>query len=340
MIRRLVPRRARLGISALISEAASAQLRRRLAHAGASSRPIIVGPWLGEVGFELLYWVPFLRWAAAAAQLPSARTVVISRGGTGAWYRGIADRYLDVFDFVTPDEFHARNRARHEEVGEQKQVRGTAFEADLVSRARAHLELTDAWVLQPAEMFQVLKPYWWGHRPMEWIERHARYRRLDPDPALRPLDLPRDYTAVKFYFNDCFPPTAENRAMADRVVRRLGDTGPVVSLETGLRLDDHQAWREEQQMAMHGIRDRLTPSTNLGVQSAVIAGARRWAGTYGGFSYLAPFHGVPARAFYSNPSGFARPHLDLAQRVFSRFGTDLLRLTDVRCGGDSAERTA
>ena len=25
-------------------------------------RPVIVGPWTGEVGFELIYWVPFVRW--------------------------------------------------------------------------------------------------------------------------------------------------------------------------------------------------------------------------------------------------------------------------------------
>ena len=33
----------------------------------ARSEPILVGPWLGEVGFELLYWIPFLRWFARDA---------------------------------------------------------------------------------------------------------------------------------------------------------------------------------------------------------------------------------------------------------------------------------
>ncbi len=32
----------------------------------ASSRqPIVIGPWTGEVGFELLYWIPFLEWVRA-----------------------------------------------------------------------------------------------------------------------------------------------------------------------------------------------------------------------------------------------------------------------------------
>ena len=32
----------------------------------AQRETIVAGPWLGEVGFELLYWVPFLRWFARA----------------------------------------------------------------------------------------------------------------------------------------------------------------------------------------------------------------------------------------------------------------------------------
>ena len=30
------------------------------------SGPIIIGPWISEVGFEVLYWVPFLNWAIKA----------------------------------------------------------------------------------------------------------------------------------------------------------------------------------------------------------------------------------------------------------------------------------
>src|SRR5688572_19670832 len=30
-----------------------------------SERPVIVGPWVSEVGFELLYWIPFLNWVKA-----------------------------------------------------------------------------------------------------------------------------------------------------------------------------------------------------------------------------------------------------------------------------------
>ena len=53
-------------------------------------RPLVVGPWLSEVGFETLYWVPFLHWVKAAFRLDPDRLVAVSRGGVAGWYRGLA----------------------------------------------------------------------------------------------------------------------------------------------------------------------------------------------------------------------------------------------------------
>ena len=71
----------------------------------ARGAPIVAGPWLGEVGFELLYWVPFLRWFAERFDVDPDRLIVMSRGGTASWYRPFASRYVDVFDEVTPTRF-------------------------------------------------------------------------------------------------------------------------------------------------------------------------------------------------------------------------------------------
>ena len=76
------------------------------------------------------------------------------------------------------------------------------------------------------------------------------------------------------------------------------------------------------------IGDGLTPERNLAVQSAVIAGARAFVGTYGGYSYLAPLYKVPAVAFYSRQS-FKLHHLHAAQRAFSQIGAAALMPLDV-----------
>ena len=51
-------------------------------------RRLVVGPWLSEVGFEALYWVPFLHWLKTAFHLDPGRVVAVSRGGVARLVRG------------------------------------------------------------------------------------------------------------------------------------------------------------------------------------------------------------------------------------------------------------
>jgi hypothetical protein len=174
-------------------------------------------------------------------------------------------------------------------------------------------------------MYQLLNPYWWGHLSPAWVHRHAWYRPLERTrtDALR---LPSSYIAAKFYFNDCFPPTEENRAFMREALARLARTGPVVALSTGLNIDDHHGERVDEHGVLH-LPEGIDPARNLAVQDAVVAGARAFVGTYGGFSYLAPFHRVPSYAFYGDPAGFSRKHLAMAQSALERIGASgLLRV--------------
>jgi hypothetical protein len=84
---------------------------------------------------------------------------------------------------------------------------------------------------------------------------------------------------------------------------------------------------------MHFIADLMCPERNLEIQTAVIAGARAFIGTYGGYSYLAPLCGVPSIAFYSERDAFFAHHLELAERVFRRLGAGSLVPIDVRDAG-------
>ena len=84
-------------------------VERELEALATSGRTIVAGPWFSEVGFETLYWLPFLHWFRHAFRVPGARIVAVSRGGTEAWYRDIGDRYIDIWDFIAPYEFARRN---------------------------------------------------------------------------------------------------------------------------------------------------------------------------------------------------------------------------------------
>jgi hypothetical protein len=326
-VRRAVPQAIRHRASIEIARMRSVVIRGSLAALASGRRPIIVGPWLGEVGFEVLYWIPFVRWFAGRFGVDPSRIIVISRGGTASWYQPFAGNYHDVFSHVSEQDFRRYHHERLRERGQQKQVRNSEFERDLQRKVGAAAGAPGAAVLHPSTMFELFNPYWWRHLDERWVHRHTRYAHLPvPDDAgIGPL--PERYAAVKFYFNDSFPDTPCNRAFVRSVVRQLSERMPVVSLTTGLNVDDHGACAVDG----HGVvvpQLGVDAGANLHVQSAILARAATFAGTYGGFSYLAPFYGVPTVAYFDDPSRFSSRHLAMARSAFASLGRD--RLFEVR----------
>ena len=317
-LRRLVPRPIRRGVSVQLAEMQAQRLERDLRGLVAQRETIVAGPWLGEVGFELLYWVPFLRWFAERFRLPPDRLLIVSRGGTASWYRPFASGYREIFDHVTPDEFRSLHDERVAANGEQKQTRVLEFEHGLLRRLTADIE--HRTMLHPSSMYRLFSAFWWGHLDERWVHQRASYSRLTPDAAQQRVVPDGPYTAVKFYFNECFPSTPENRAFARGIVKNLALRGVVVSLTTGLRLDDHDG-DDIRDPGVHLLPENLDPRENLAVQTALVAGARAFVGTYGGFSYLAPLAGVPTTAYFSNGGGFSQRHLQMAQSALSTMGT-------------------
>ena len=319
-LRHVVPRPIRLAASAFLARRRSVSLQADLDAMAARPAPIVAGPWLGEVGFELLYWVPFLRWCAECLNIDPHRFVVMSRGGTASWYQPFAARYMDDFDEVSAETFREQHDARVRELGEQKQTRVTAFDRQLVEAAMRRGHVADWSLLHPSRMYDVLNPYWWGHQSTAWVHAHTRYTRLpNPGPVDVP-DLPPRYVAVKFYFNDCFPATMANRSFVRDVLQTLARRHPVVVLSTALAIDDHHTIRIDEEGVRY-LPEGIDPARNLQVQSAIVARAEQFVGTYGGFSYLAPFYGVESHAYYSNVEGYSRSHLRLAYEAFERAGS-------------------
>jgi hypothetical protein len=68
----------------------------------------------------------------------------------------------------------------------------------------------------------------------------------------------------------------------------------------------------------------VPPRDNLALQTAIVANAAALVGTYGGFSYLAPFLGVRAVAYYSDPDGFSRRHLLMMRTALHTMAADPL----------------
>ena len=69
---------------------------------------------------------------------------------------------------------------------------------------------------------------------------------------------------------------------------------------------------------VHRIEHLVTPRNNLEVQTRIMSGAKLFAGSYGGLAHLAPYYGVRALAFFSDPTALSSRDLEAARRGFVR----------------------
>jgi hypothetical protein len=305
-------------------------IKHALAREASGSRPLIVGPWTSEVGYEALYWLPFLAWAADRYGVQPDRVIALSRGGTRPWYGGIANQYVEIFDLVEPAEF-ARQAASRRESGDQKQLALSGFDRELIRLARQRIGVPDAGVWHPGLMYRLFRAFWYGDRSLDFLLRHTDFRRL-PSMAAPMSGLPAGYVAVKFYTGPALPDTRVNRAALHDLVKRVATRAPVVMLDTAWSLDEHRDYTFDTIPGVTTLRPSLDPATNLAVQTQVIAGARQFVGTCGGLAWLAPFLGVDTLAVYEDDR-YLTAHLYAAKYAYRRTGAarfSTLNLTALR----------
>jgi hypothetical protein len=304
-------------------------VEQEIAAVAAGSQPIVAGPWLAEVGYEALYWVPFLRWFVDAHRVPPERLTVISRGGVRGWYDGIAATYVELFDHWSPADLAARNdrRMAAEEGGGRKQSAAGALDNEIL--ALPSLAGRRSTVLHPSLMFRLFRNVWHGSLPLDVLWTHTDYT-LPPRPP-RPVfpGLPSEYIAAKFYTGTALPDSADHREALRTLVRQATAIAPVVSLDTAVAVDDHADYLFAGMPDVISARDWMEPRTNLGVQDALAAHARMFLGTCGGLAWLVPFYGVPTVAVYADDRQLAS-HLMVARLAGRRAGAADFAPLDLR----------
>ena len=246
----------------------------------------------------------------------------MSRGGTRCWYGDLAaGGYADALSVFSPHEFRIANEERWREVGSQKQ----RFESDVEERLLDRLQSSgaipeDYELLRPSSMYQPFWRPWTEATPGNLVERCTLYTALPPPPLPEGLMLPDEFVAVKWYFRPSLPDTPMNRVRIRAITERLAEHSPVVLLHDNPRLDDHE---EVDLSAIPGVRAALRgvpPDRNLEVQSAIIARAKGYVGTYGGLGYVPSVYGVPSRLFASDMQHLSPVHVRTGVEVAARLG--------------------
>jgi hypothetical protein len=297
--------------------AVTAEVERVLAGKG----PVLAGPWRGDLGYELLYWIPFLQRLVDDRPELRSRLVAVSRGGVASWYARVTDRYLDGFELLPLDRMRELAGGKGRVVGE-KQREVDELDRALLEEAARTLGGRTMSVLSPTLVNPLMRL---TKRDDPSGEALLRFTPLAAPE--RPSWLPERYVAVRFYANSPLPRRPETVHAIERVARAIGDLRPVVLLGHDLGLDGHYELLDPRALPNAiTIAERVEPRTNLALQTAVIAGAEAFVGTYGGLSYLAPRLGVPSIGFYSEPAQVNPVYLRLAQRAASLLGVDYYAL--------------
>jgi hypothetical protein len=304
---------------------------RRIAEVAAGAGPIVAGPWLAEVGYEVLYWIPFLRWFQDAYGVPRERLIVVSRGGLDDVYRPLAAGYVDLFDLATPQELAAGNTERRaaQEGGGQKQTGIGAFDQQLAARARAMAGAAAGPLLHPSLLFGLFRNVWYGNLPMDLLWRHVRHALITEVPAPRVPGLPEQFIVAKLYAGPALSVSQASVRRVRALVERAARQAPVVLLNYDAALDEHRDIDMEGIDGVIGAGAHMTARDNLGLQIALVARARYFLGSCGGLAWLAPFLGTPTVAVYDDDRLIA-PHLLVARHAGALAGAAEFAPLDLR----------
>lgn len=293
-------------------------------------KPILLGPWRSEVGFEALYWRPFL--AEFAKRVPQFwdRAVVVTRGGAGNLYgqwvkvKGadeagtIRDEWeqptsVDLYRLRTVTEIRRQNLVDWSKTKLQKQTVFTPYDRQLLRDAADAAGLQGGYhVLHPSWMYWALAPFWDENRGLNYLLGLADFAPLPkPLPPITIDGLPSTYVAVKFYGRATWPhPSHETMEFVAHVVKTISQQAPVLLLNSGHQGDEHT----EMQITGKNIYllPVLPPEHNLGAQMALLGRAQAFVGTYGGVAQAALRMGVPSASFWHQFGGTAHAHLSLS----------------------------
>jgi hypothetical protein len=330
-VRRLAGRgSARWAVHALRREVGYRRDRARLGRTLRSGTPLLVGPFVGEVGYELLYWRPFVRRLLRTHGVDAERVTVVTRGGAGAWYADVAARSIDVFELMPPDEVRVRVDESIAAVGQRKQLVEDALDRELVAAAVSRVGT--AAVVHPRFMYAHLR-FLWDETMRSATDAldlgdYDQLPRLDlPVPVAQ--RLPERFVAAKVYFNEALTPAPEVLEQLGEVLAAVAAQLPVVLLEAGTPVDDHADWGAAG-LDVVRVADLIEPTSNLAVQAEIVARAQSLVATYGGFSYVGPVAGTPTHAVWDRPEKNAQH-----ERVLRAVRPDAV-FERLRLGGDAA----
>ena len=276
-----------------------------------SKRPILLGPWTSEMGFEVLYWLPFIQRWQHRYGIQKERLIAVTRGGAGVWYD--VGHTVELFDYIPPKDLRLSALAAQKEKASIKQMGMTKWEIKLMALIAERMGLRRYHVLHPSAMYRALDP-WWTTQTMGMADMmtHLRIGPIPTPPVPVGMALPEQFVCVRWYQRSTWPLNDGLLEWTQAMVRQIAQTMPVVILRSSQYVDDHVDFPTpagENITTIHAEPWR----ENLAVQSAILKRASAYIGTWGGMAQLAVRLGIPTAAFFDKWAGCSYSHRMLTE---------------------------
>ena len=271
-----------------------------MAAAGEGQGTVVLGPWWGDAGQELLYWTPFIDWWRRRYKVDKDRIVVVSSGRAGAWYEGVLGRYIDLSELYDPQALAELERSRGEEMRHRgKRFGGTEADREVLKRLNRRLGFRGVTALPPWVMAVALDRYWSGQAGPAVLSARTRPQPLKiKEKFARRLfsGLPGAYVCLDVSGAGAASP--ERRKALEAVALRIGRSHEVVVLAGPGDVAFAEALVG--QSVMLQMID-LEPATRKETASALLAASSGFIGPPGWMAYAAANLGRPTVCLTSAP---------------------------------------
>jgi hypothetical protein len=289
-----------------------------------STKPILCGPWRSEFGFEILYWMPFLAKFAHDYGISRERLVYLGRGGSAHLFESAGRG--DILEHMTLPQLRALSVQASQQTGSVKQQTVEPWERSVCDLAMNSVGLPEYHVLSPQWMYRLCAPFWEGRESLSFLDRYLLHQVKMPAPAIpKALEakLPESFIAMRWYSRPTWPLKEPLVLWTRKLVEAVSQHTPVILIDSGFQTDDHgdiNLGSIPNVVRLSELQPML-PTNSLHMQSAVIARADGYVGTYGGMAQGAMRWGIPTLALYETFGQTSPMHLHLTQSLSLQSGT-------------------
>lgn len=293
-------------------------------------RKVYIGPWFSELGFELLYLIPFFNYVKST-RLNSSNFTVISRGGKIPIYDKLGFDYVNPLEYFEASEWETINNQNWKLLGGLKQSKLTSIDKDILESIfyNEPTESRTNLVLHPSLIFALFRPFWLSNVGINSVLKYLKF------PIINSELGSNNKIFVKLYSR---PSMSGATFDVDDLIEDLSglQNKEIYLCASQEYRDDHTIFKYKLQgnTNLHEFHADSF-ADNLRVQLLQMIRCSKSLVTYGGLSYFPLFYGLSSIGLYEDESKFAECHLLVAKHLAKLSGStfEVLKVSDFKQNG-------